>query len=343
MPSLPLSVLDLTLVDSGSSGPQALRNTIETGQVAEKLGYSRIWLAEHHNTAAIASPAPELMIGILARETSTIHVGSGGIMLPNHSPLKVAETFRVLEALAPGRIDLGIGRAPGTDTLTALALRRSQDALRADDFPDQLAELRGYNNAKFQSSHPFGKIKAEPSDVELPPIWMLGSSDFGARLAAALGLRFSFASHINMDMAIPALNYYKSAFTPSPELSHPYSMLTVATICAETEEEVAYHAHSSDLSSLRLITGRFGPIPSPEEAMAYPFTETERRHIQPMKDRMISGTPAQVRERILDLVEKTQADEVMVMSRMWGHANRLRSLELIAEAFELARMTLATG
>ena len=217
---IPVSVLDLTLVDSGSSGPQALRNTIETGQVAERLGYSRIWLAEHHNTAAIASPAPELMIGVLARETSTIHVGSGGIMLPNHSPLKVAETFRVLEALAPGRIDLGIGRAPGTDTLTALALRRSQDALRADDFPDQLAELRGYNSAEFQSGHPFGKIKAEPADVELPPIWMLGSSDFGARLAAALGLRFSFASHINMDMAIPALNYYRSAFTPSPELAN---------------------------------------------------------------------------------------------------------------------------
>src|SRR3954452_23265720 len=309
----PLSVLDLSPVDAGSSSGQALQSTIKLAQLADRLGYTRYWLAEHHNTSMLASSTPEIMIGHVAQATERIHVGSGGIMLPNHSPLKVAETFRVLEALAPGRIDLGIGRAPGTDTLTALALRRSHDALRADDFPDQLAELRGYNSAEFQSGHPFGKIKAEPSDVELPPIWILGSSDFGARLAAALGLRFSFASHINMERAIPALNYYRSAFTPSRELANPYSMLTVATICAETEEEVAYHAHSSDLSSLRLITGGFGPIPSPEEAMAYPFTDAERRHIQPMKDRMIAGTPTQVRERIFDLVEKTQADEVMVM------------------------------
>jgi luciferase family oxidoreductase group 1 len=343
MHSIPVSVLDLTLVDSGSSGPQALRNTIETAQVAERLGYHRIWLAEHHNTAAIASPAPEVMIGVLARETSSIRLGSGGIMLPNHSPLKVAETFRVLEALAPGRIDLGIGRAPGTDTLTALALRRSQDALRADDFPEQLAELRGYNSEDFQRVHPFGKIKAEPADVPLPPIWILGSSDFGARLAAALGLPFSFASHINMEMAIPALNYYKSAFVPSPELERPRSMIAVSTICAESDEEVIYHRHSADLSALRLITGRFGPIPSPEEAMVYSWSDVERRHIQPMRDRLIAGTPDQVRERITTLVDATGADEVMVMSRMWGHGNRLRSLELLAGAFGLAGISLAAG
>jgi luciferase family oxidoreductase group 1 len=338
--SFPVSVLDLSLVDSGSTGPQALLNTIEIAQAAERLGYSRIWLAEHHNTAAIASPAPEIMIGVLARETSTIRIGSGGIMLPNHSPLKVAESFRVLEALAPGRVDLGIGRAPGTDTMTALALRRSREALAADDFPEQLAELRGYNDPG-SSDHPFMRIKASPSDVPLPPIWILGSSDYGARLAAALGLPFSFASHINMEMAVPALRYYRDAFVPSETLQTPLAMLAVSIICAPTAEDVADLQRVSDLSMLRLITGQFGPIPSIEEARAYPFTERETAAIQGMRSRRIAGTPDQVLTRIEELVAATGADEVMISSMVWGHQNRLRALELMAEAFELPGVTLA--
>ena len=339
MSSFPVSVLDLSLVDAGSSGPQALRNTIEIAQAAERLGYSRIWLAEHHNTAAIASPAPEIMIGVLARETSSIRIGSGGIMLPNHSPLKVAESFRVLEALAPGRVDLGIGRAPGTDTMTALALRRSREALAADDFPEQLAELRGYNTAT-ESDHPFMRIKASPSDVPLPPIWILGSSDYGARLAAALGLPFSFASHINMAMAVPALRYYREAFTPSEHLQHPLAMLAVSVITAPTQEDVDDLQRTSDLSMLRLLTGQFGPLPSIDEARAYSFNAAEMEQIRGMRARRIAGTPDQVLERINALVTETGADEVMISSMVWGHDNRLRALELMADAFGLPGVSI---
>jgi luciferase family oxidoreductase group 1 len=334
-------VLDLSLVDSGSSGPQALKNTIEAAQLAERLGYTRIWLAEHHNTAAIASPAPEIMIAVLARETNTIRIGSGGIMLPNHSPLKVAENFRVLEALAPNRVDLGLGRAPGTDGVTAIALRRSREALGADDFPEQLAELRGYNAEDADFSNPLSRVKASPSDVDLPPIWILGSSDYGARLAAALGLPFSFASHINMNMAVPALRYYREAFVPSATLAKPQAMLAVSIIVSEDERELEGFTKSSDLSMLRLITGRFGPLPTPEEALSYPFNEFEIEQLRPMRGRRLIGTPAEIKTRIDALVAETGADEVMISSMIWGHKNRLRSLELMAEQFSLSGITLA--
>lgn len=341
MTEYPVSVLDLSLVDSGSSGPQALKNTIEAAQTAERLGYSRIWLAEHHNTAAIASPAPEIMLAVLARETSSIRIGSGGIMLPNHSPLKVAENFRVLEALAPRRVDLGIGRAPGTDGVTAIALRRSREALGADDFPEQLAELRAYNAEDGAFNSPLARVKASPSDVDLPPIWILGSSDYGARLAAALGLPFSFASHINMNMAVPALRYYREAFVPSATLAEPLAMLAVSIITAEDEQELEGFVKSSDLSMIRLITGRFGPIPSPEEALAYPFNELEIEQLRPMRSRRLMGTPSEVKAKIDGLVAETGADEVMISSMIWGHANRLRSLELMAAQFQLQGLTLA--
>ncbi len=335
MAQYPVSVLDLSLVDTGSSGPQALRNTVEAAQTAEKLGYHRIWLAEHHNTAAIASPAPEIMLAVLARETSSIRIGSGGIMLPNHSPLKVAENFRVLEALAPDRVDLGLGRAPGTDGVTAIALRRSREALGADDFPGQLAELRGYNTVEASAANPFSRIKASPADVPLPPIWILGSSDYGARLAAALGLPFSFASHINMTMAVPALRYYREAFVPSETLQEPKAMLAVSIIASEDEEELAGFVKASDLSMLRLITGRFGPLPSPEEALAYPFNEFEIEQLRPMRGRRVIGTPAEVKEKIDTLMAETGADELMLSSMIWGHENRLRSLRQMAEQFQL--------
>lgn len=341
MADYPVSVLDLSLVDAGSSGPQALRNTIEVAQTAERLGYARIWLAEHHNTAAIASPAPEIMLAVLARETSAIRIGSGGIMLPNHSPLKVAENFRVLEALAPNRVDLGIGRAPGTDGVTAIALRRSREALGADDFPEQLAELRAYNSEEGAFNNPLARVKASPTDVELPPIWILGSSDYGARLAAALGLPFSFASHINMNMAVPALRYYREAFVPSATLAQPLAMLAVSIITSEDEQELEGFIKSSDLSMVRLITGRFGPIPSPEEALAYHFNEFEIEQLRPMRNRRLMGTPAEVKAKVDALVAETGADEVMISSMIWGHQNRLRSLELMADQFQLQGITLA--
>ena len=342
MTKLPVSVLDLTVVDSGSSGPQALRNTIDVAQSAERLGYHRIWLAEHHNTSGIASPAPELMLAVLARETSHIRIGAGGIMLPNHSPLKIAEVFRVIEALAPDRVDLGLGRAPGTDTMTALALRRSREALAADDFPEQIAELRGYN-VLTESDHPFMRIKASPADVSLPPIWILGSSDYGARLAAANGFPFSFAAHINMKMAIPAMHYYREHFQPSPELAKPLAMLALSVIVADSEEQVEILKRTSELSWIRLITNQHGPMPSPDEAMAYQFSELEDAQLADVRARRIAGLPGQVKERVMELVEATQADEVMLSFMVWGHKNRIRSLELMAEQFALTPSAVSLG
>lgn len=334
MSSLPVSILDLTVVDSGSSGTQALHNTIEIARAAERLGYHRIWLAEHHNTSGIASPAPEIMLAVLARETHTIRIGSGGIMLPNHSPLKIAEGFRIIEALAPGRVDLGIGRAPGTDTMTALALRRSREALAADDFPEQIAELRGYNTLT-ESDHPFMRIKATPTDVPLPPIWILGSSDYGARLAAANGFPFAFAAHINMRMAIPAMRFYREHFVPSTEHAEPLAMLAVSIITADSDDQVEVLKKTSELSWLQLITGKHGPMPHPDVAMAYRFTEEENVQLADVRSRRIAGRPEAIKERIDELVGETGADEVMLVVSGWGHHNRLRALELMAEQFAL--------
>ena len=207
--SYALSVLDLSPVSTGSTSAQALRNTVDLAQLADELGYTRHWLAEHHNTRLIASSVPELMIGHVANATKRIRVGSGGVMLPNHSPLHVAEAFRVLEALHPGRIDLGLGRAPGTDTVTALALRRSRQAVFSDEFPQQLDELLGFLSDDFAEEHPFRHVKAMPMDVGTPEIWLLGSSDFSAQLAAKLGLGFAFAHHIQPSPAIAALRMYR--------------------------------------------------------------------------------------------------------------------------------------
>src|SRR6185436_8933681 len=207
--SIPLSILDVSPVPSGSSSSQALRNTIDLARFADTRGFTRYWLAEHHNSGGIASTTTDIRIGQVARETSHIRVGSGGVMLPNHSPLKVAESFRLLEALYPDRIDLGIGRAPGTDMMTALALRRSREALEADDFPQELGELLAFSMGTFPAEHPFKKITAYPNDVQLPPIWLLGSSGFSSQLSAELGMGFAFAHHINGNFAVPAMKLYR--------------------------------------------------------------------------------------------------------------------------------------
>ncbi|MFN8542014.1 MAG: LLM class flavin-dependent oxidoreductase, partial [Thermomicrobiales bacterium] len=220
---VPLSVLDLVPVGSGSDASRAIRNSIALAQLVDRLGFTRYWLAEHHNMPGIASAAPEILISVIARETERLRVGSGGVMLPNHSPLKVVEWFRTLEALYPGRIDLGLGRAPGTDQLTALALRRSREALGADDFQSQLAEMLAFDNADFPEDHPFKAITAVPVGVHLPPLWLLGSSDYGAQVSAALGVGFAFARHINPDGAEYAIRLYKERFSPSEELAKPYA------------------------------------------------------------------------------------------------------------------------
>ncbi len=340
--TLPLSVLDLSPIPSGKIAGDALRNTVDLARLAERLGYTRYWLAEHHNMPGIASSAPEVMIGIVARETERLRVGSGGIMLPNHPPLKVAETFKVLEALYPGRIDLGIGRAPGTDQLTALALRRSREALTADDFPAQLAELLAFADDNFPADHPFRAVRAVPVGVPLPPIWLLGSSDYGAQVAGALGFGFAFARHINPYGAELAMQLYRERFSPSENLPAPRAILACSVICAETDARAAALAMSANLSFLRLRRGQPGLLPSPEEAQAYPYTDEERAQIAARRDHLVVGGPETVRARLTDLIAQTGADELMVTTMVHDHAERRRSYELLAELFGPLSPTGAT-
>ncbi len=334
--SIPLSILDLAPVISGSTGPQALKNTLELAQLADRLGYTRYWLAEHHNTSGLASMAPEIIIGQVARETAHIRVGSGGVMLPNHAPLKVVEAFRTLEAFFPGRIDLGIGRAPGTDQLTAYALRRSEEAMGADDFPDQLAELQAFGGNQFPHDHPFHNILAGPPDVTFPPIFLLGSSDFSARLAAELGLGFAFAAHFSPYGADIAMKLYRANFTPSAYLSKPWAILATSVICADTDEKAEELAASLRLMMLRLRSGERGPIATLEEANNYPYTALEKKQLESFRAMHLAGSPATIKANLEGMIEKTEADEVMVMTVVHSQPERLHSYELLAEAFELS-------
>jgi luciferase family oxidoreductase group 1 len=333
---IPVSILDVAPIISGASSAQALRNSLDLARFADARGFTRYWFAEHHNSGGIASTTPEIMIAQVARETTHLRVGSGGVMLPNHSPLKVAESFRLLEALYPQRIDLGIGRAPGTDGMTALALRRSQEHLQADDFPQQLGELLAFANGTFPDAHPFRTITAYPDDVPLPPIWLLGSSGFSTQLASMLGMGFAFAHHINGAAAIPAMTSYRQNFTPSPEFPQPHAILAVSAILADTDAEANDLALSVQFAFLKLQQGRTGALLSPEEVQAYPLGAFERQQMAAIRDRAFVGSPATVRESLMPLIEATQADELMVLTMVHDHAARVRSYDLLAEMFELA-------
>jgi luciferase family oxidoreductase group 1 len=328
--SLPLSVLDLAPVPAGTAPSQAIRRTVDLARLAERLGYVRYWFAEHHGMPSVASAAPELLIGQVANATQRIRVGSGGIMLPNHSALKVAELFRTLAALHPGRIDLGLGRAPGSDHNASRALRASDGG----QFTAQLAELLAFcGQAKFPDGHPFGKVIAIPDDVPLPPIWILGSSGASARMAGAAGMGYSFASHFSEEPAAPAFKAYRDAFEPSPQFPMPHAILGVAAVCAETTEEADLLASTMDLAWLRIRRGEFRPLPSPQEAQTYPYDENERHAVRDYRRRTVIGAPAQVKARIEEMVRDSGGDEVMVVTNVYGHAERLRSYELVARAF----------
>jgi luciferase family oxidoreductase group 1 len=333
--SFRLSVLDVSPVPSGSTGADALRNTLDLARLADELGYTRYWLAEHHNTELIASSVPEVMIGHVACATKRIKVGSGGVMLPNHAPLKVAETFRTLEALHPGRVDLGIGRAPGTDGLTALALRRSRAALTTDDFPKQFEELLAFFSGEFPGDHPFRRITAVPDGVATPDIWLLGSSDTSARIAAELGLGFAFAHHIKPARAVEVLRIYREQFRPSTYLSEPRSIVAVSVVCAETGEQADELARSADLTFLRFAQGKFVPLPSIAEASNHPYTADEREAIRANRARVFVGSPATVRQQLSHLAEQAGVDEIMVTTMTHEHEARRRSYSLLAEAFAL--------
>jgi luciferase family oxidoreductase group 1 len=321
---------------SGSTSTEALRNSIDLAKRVDQLGYTRYWFAEHHNMPSIASPVPEVMIGQVARETRHLRVGSGGVMLPNHPPLKIAETFRMLEALYPGRIDLGIGRAPGTDPLTAYALRRNKDALNSKDFPENLSELMYFAGNDFPDGHPFQAVTAMPNDVGFPEIWLLGSSASGSQIAAELGVGYAFAHHIVPENAVAAMRAYRMQFQPSKYLDRPYAILSTAVICAETNEEAEYLASSVALAIVRLRNGESSPFPSPEEALAYPYTPAERAQAKSYRNStQIVGDPQTVRAQLDRLVEATGADELMAVTLVHNHAERVRSYELLAEAFGL--------
>ena len=334
-----LSVLDLSPVSAGSTGAQAVRHSLDLARLADRLGFHRYWLAEHHNLPSLVSSAPEVLVGEIAAHTTRIRVGSGGIMLPNHAPLHVAETFRVLEALHPGRIDLGLGRAPGSDGRAAFALRGSRAASNGDDFPDLLDELFMFGGVQpFPGNHPLRTVRALPDDVALPPVTLLGSSDFSARLAARKGLAFGFAHHFSPDWVYAACQAYREGFQPSAAaggLTRPHLILTVAAVCAETDAAADRLASSLDLFWLRRARGRFEPIPSVEEALAYPYTGDEREFLVGYRQNLFIGSPATVRAGLEELAARTGADEVMVTTNVHDHADRRRSYELLAEAFRL--------
>jgi luciferase family oxidoreductase group 1 len=332
---IPLSVLDLSPVVAGVSGAVSLRNSLDLARLADRLGYTRYWVAEHHNLPSVASSAPEIMIGQIAAATTRIRVGSGGVMLPNHAPLMVAERFKVLEALFPGRIDLGIGRAPGTDPLTSYLLRRRQENTEADDFLERFQELMLLENRAFPEGHPLHAVHAMPKDVALPPIWLLGSSGYSAQLAAMVGMGFSFAHHFSdLDPAGPMLGY-REQFKPSPALARPYAILGCAAVCADTEAAAERLAATVELNWVRRARGEHLPLARPEEAAAYPYSPLDRERIRARRARLFVGTPDRLRERLLALAATTKADELMITTMISEHPARRRSYELLAQAFAL--------
>jgi luciferase family oxidoreductase group 1 len=341
--SVPLSVLDLAPVPSGSTAGQALRNSIDLAQHVEAWGYRRFWVAEHHNMPGIASSAPAVLIGHLASATHSLRVGSGGVMLPNHAPLVVAEQFGMLEALHPGRIDLGLGRAPGTDQVTAMALRRSVEALSADDFPEQLSDLMGFFDGEWPEGHPFKHVRAVPALGNQPVLWLLGSSGYSAQVAGLLGLPFAFAHHFSAANTEPALQLYRDCFRPSSTLGAPYALIGVAVVCADTTSHARYLHGSAKLSLLRLRSGHPGQLPNPTEAAAYTYTPSDRLTIENFSGSHVVGDPPSVARQLDELMARTGADELMITTNIWDHAERLRSFELVAEVTGLGERSASAS
>jgi luciferase family oxidoreductase group 1 len=333
---LVLSVLDQTPVPEGSSGPDGLRNTIDLAKLADELGYRRYWLAEHHNGPLLAGPSPEVLIGPVAMATEHIRVGSGGVMLPHYSPLKVAESFSVLAGLFGNRIDLGIGRAPGTDPMTTFALQRDRRQAAPDDFPDQLAELLALLEDRIPPGHPFAGLSKLPGLPNAPEPWLLGSSPQSAIWAADLGLPYAFADFINPGGA-PMGADYRSRFRDSERLAAPRLAVGVAAICAETDEEAQHLAASSRMTMTLLRRGRLIKVPPPEKALRFLEAEGLPTDAAPQGRRAIVGSPQTVEAGIRAVCAEYGAEEAIVVTITYDHAARRRSYELIAEAFGLQR------
>ncbi|MCI2240342.1 LLM class flavin-dependent oxidoreductase [Paenibacillus sp. TRM 82003] len=350
-PVVPLSVLDLSPVPSGTPAATALRRTVELARAAERFGYHRYWLAEHHNQPSTAGSAPAVLAAAVAAATGELRVGAGGVMLPNHAPLAVAEAFRVLAALHPGRIDLGLGRAPGTDARTALALRGTRPdpgpgpGPGPDDFTERFTELLGHVDG-FAPGHRLAGVRAVPDGVPLPPVWVLGSSERGATTAARLGTGYAHAGHLGTADPVALLRTYREGFRPCAHRAAPHALLTVVAIVADAEERARALLRAHELASVRARLGRPGPLPSAEEAAAHAWTPAER-HVagqlaEELDGRVVAGTAPEVARRLHALVAATGADELVVLTPVHGHAERERSYELLARAWGLAPRTAAT-
>ena len=331
-----LSILDQSPIISGFTPAHAIAETIKLAQAAEQLGYFRYWLAEHHSLAALADPCPEILVTRVAAATSKIRVGTGGILLPHYSPLKVAEQFRMLEALYPQRIDLGIGRAPGGDRTTALAMGEGRYS-GVEDFPEQVQFLVAYLDDALPAGHPFAKVKAQPAGPTAPEVWLLGSSDYSGALAAQLGLNFAFAHFISADGGDRVMRDYKQKFQPSQRANKPQALLTVFAICAATDAEAERRAASIDLRRLNMDYGRNQPVPNQREAESRDYNDTEKARIAHNRRRLVLGAPETVKSSLLALREQFEADELMVITITGDYRTRLESYELIAAAFELCQ------
>ncbi|WP_083032466.1 LLM class flavin-dependent oxidoreductase [Sporosarcina ureae] len=324
---IPLSILDLAMINEGSHAGQSFKNSVDLAQHAEEWGFNRYWLAEHHNMPGVASSATSIIIGHVAQETKDIRVGSGGVMLPNHAPLVIAEQFGTLDAMYPGRIDLGLGRAPGSDQATAYALRRTLQS-SGEDFPQQVEELRTYF-----AGNPTDRVRAFPGAGQNVPIWLLGSSGFSAQLSAELGLPFSFASHFAPQFMMQALQIYHQNFRPSKDLQKPHAMMGVNLIAADTDEKAQYLATSMQQQFLNIRQGKMTQFSPPIEdihAVWSPF-EQEAVAQQSQAPSVIIGGPETVKRKLEEFVEMTKADELIISSGIFDHEDRLRSYEILSE------------
>jgi luciferase family oxidoreductase group 1 len=336
MTDIKLSVLDQSPIISGHTPAQAVHETIRLAQAVERLGFHRYWLAEHHSIAALADPCPEILVTRVAAATSTIRVGTGGVLLPYYSPFKVAEQFRMLEALYPGRIDLGIGRAPGGDRMTALAMGEGRYA-GAEHFPEQVQYLVAYLDDALPAEHPFAVVKAMPSGSTAPQVWLLGSSDYSGALAAQLGLRFAFAHFISAQGGDTVMRDYRRRYQPSQREAAPNTLLCVFVICAETSADAERLAGSINLRRLNMDYGVNAPVPNHADVASYPYTEADRQRIAYHRRRVVLGTPPEVKDRLLELRAIYGADELMVITITGDYDSRLRSYELLAQAFGLCQ------
>ncbi|MDF1817370.1 MAG: LLM class flavin-dependent oxidoreductase [Immundisolibacteraceae bacterium] len=329
---IPLSVLDLSPIIEGGDASDSLRNSLDLAQHVEKWGFNRYWVAEHHGMTGIASAATSVVIGHIAAGTSTIRVGSGGIMLPNHSPLVIAEQFGTLEALFPGRIDLGLGRAPGTDMATAQALRRDLQT-SSDRFPQDVMELIAY----LQPAEPGQRTRAVPGAGSKVPVWILGSSLFGAQLAAELGLPYSFASHFAPGQMMDAIKVYRERFKPSQRLDKPHVMLGFSVFAADSEEEGQFLASSWQQAMIALRTGRPGKLPPPVAGFLESLDPMKRSMVQDSITCAAIGNPDQVQEQLEAFIDRTAADELIITSQSYDHAARLHSYEIVAQIADSIR------